>query len=162
MKLASLIKTNQPKITLIGAIFVLAIVVWLFQQTGLPPEETSPTLSPELQVIKKDLPANKAPSGFLTEIPIESSGKIVQNYEAKNYDYQQATRVFQSQKTVAENYDLYYKFLTDHKWLIKNHLQTKNLATLVGSKNNWDLSVNISENSLTGIVTVSLSQVGKR
>jgi hypothetical protein len=70
------------------------------------------------------LPVIALPEAFPAGLPIEAGAKIVNNYNAVSTDGKriQATRVFESAKTVAENAALYQAYVNDTKngWTIMN------------------------------------------
>lgn len=88
---------------------------------------------------------------------------IVQNYEADISDGRhQATRVFESAKTVAQNYQLYLDFLTEDGWEAQNKSQAETVASLYAVKTGSELTVSITKNAVTGAVTVDLSALVKK
>lgn len=111
-------------------------------------------------IIKTEIDRNQAPTGFPKELPIESGAVIVQNYEAQAPTGQhQATRVFESKKTVAQNYKLYLDYLTKNGWQIKAKTESPALSSIFAVKADGFLTINISKNAITNSVTVDLSLV---
>lgn len=163
---------SKNAILAIAGLAVLIIVIYFVasgrqgaapgtEKTGRESKETSETK--EFAVTKKEVPANEAPSGFPSEVPIEAGAKITQNYEADTTDGRhQATRTFESSRTVAQNYQTYLNFLTQNGWEVTNKLQTDNLASVFGKKDDAELSATISKNSISGVVSVELSHIAKK
>jgi len=151
--------TKKIIIWVIIVVVAVAVLVVVFiktdigQRAGVMPE-------PSPVALVKNVPAGDKPLGFPTTIPIEKGATIIQNYEADTADGQhQATRVFESKLTVAQNYKIYSDFLAQNSWTIKKKFQTENLASLSASKKGYDLTVNISRNTISGTVRVSLNVV---
>ena len=141
-------------------ILLLALVVfWEKPKTDRPQSENQN--KPD-KIIKKDLAADEVPARFPAEVPIEQGAQITQNYEADPPDgTHQATRVFESAKTVAQNYKFYSDFLTKNEWEIQTTLEDSNFAGLSAAKNGTNLLVTISKNSITGAVSVDLTAVSR-
>ncbi len=117
----------------------------------------------EFKVAKKEVSADEAPAGFPQGVPIEAGATIIQNYEAEVSDGRhQATRAFVSGKTVAQNYQVYLDFLTSDGWEIKNKSGTETVASLYAVKSDSELTVSITKNAVTGVVTVDLSVLAKQ
>ena|SRR3989344_5798696 len=138
-------------------VLLLALVVfWQKPKSGQPEADNRSNV----EIVKKDLVPNETPAGFPVETPIEEGAVIVQNYEADAPDGRhQATRVFISTKTVSQNYQIYSQFLSQNGWEISSQSQEKNHATLFAAKDGTNLSISISKNTITGVVTVDLSAV---
>ncbi|MBI4050411.1 MAG: hypothetical protein HY609_06820 [Deltaproteobacteria bacterium] len=145
----------------IGVIIVLAIIVT--QTVKLPKKAPEPgtgqkTDTPQLQVKKTEVPVTESPERFPADIPIETGAKIVQNYNAETEDGRfQATRVFETSKTLAANYALYKDFFTKNGWMILTTLDQPSLKVVSAKKDNIVVQVNISENSVTKVKTVDIS-----
>jgi len=155
---------KKTLLTVIVVVLVAAAVYFLFIKGdgGLIGQKISQNARPKpsFEVTKTDVSPSEKPSGFPASVSIEKGATITQNYEADTTDGRhQSTRVFESSKTVAQNYKIYMDSLSQNGWTIKNKLQTDNLASIFASKQGFDLSVTISKNSITGKVTVSLSAV---
>ena len=141
-------------------ILLLALVVfWEKPKTDQP---QSGNQNKSAGIIKKDLAADEVSARFPAEVPIEQGAQITQNYEADTPDgTHQATRVFESAKTVAQNYKIYFNFFTAMGWNVANKLEKEDSAFLMGRKGETLLLVTISKNSITGAVSVDLTAVSR-
>ncbi|RJQ28885.1 hypothetical protein C4571_02485 [Candidatus Parcubacteria bacterium] len=60
--------------------------------------------------------AEKLPEKFPVDVPLEEGAKILKNYNSVSPEGRvQASRVFESNRSVAANFDLYRNFLTDRQ-----------------------------------------------
>lgn len=152
-------------LSVLGVAVVVGAYYLISEYGGIKPARQSTNQSKEkdFSVAKKEVAANQAPSGFPSDVPIEAGATIIQNYEADVSDGRhQATRVFQSSKTVAQNYQLYLDFLTKNGWTVSNKSETETIASLYAVKAGSELTVSITKNSVTGVVTVDLSALVKK
>lgn len=152
-------------LSVIGIAVVVGAYYFLSEYGGIKPagQNTSREEAEDFSVVKKEVDASQTPSGFPAEIPIEAGAAIVQNYEAEISDGRhQATRVFQSSKTVAENYELYLDFMNKDGWEVQSQSQAETVASLYGVKAGSELTVSITKNTVTGAVTVGLSALLKK
>lgn len=102
----------------------------------------------EASVQKTDFGKN-IPADFPTDIPIEKGVKVEQSYGLNYAGQKQLTIVFPSDKTVKENYILYFSFLEKQNWTISNKYESSKVASLYGVKEGNDINVTISESALT-------------
>lgn len=151
----------------IGSVLAL-LLIYLLVSGGLGRQQSSVNQKgsanqPKFSVAKKEVAKEQAPSGFPADIPIEAGAKIVQNYQADTTDGRhQATRVFESAKTVKQNYQLYLDWLTKNGWEVKTKSAADIVASIYAVKSGSQLTATISKNTVTGVVTVGLSVVAKK
>ena len=127
------------------------------QKTGQQSEEQQPA-PPPLKVTKSEVDASKLPSQFPANIPIESGAKITQNYNAsaENGLYQ-ATRAFESAKTLDENFKLYSDFVQRDGWKLLTGLNQDKLKVIAAQKDKANLQITMSVNSQSGKNIVEIS-----
>lgn len=87
------------------------------------------------------------PDDFPTDIPVEKGVKVEQSYSLNYVGQKQLTIVFQSTKTVKENYSLYTDFLNKQNWSISNKYESAKISSLYGTKDSSDINITISENA---------------
>lgn len=87
------------------------------------------------------------PPSFPSTIPLEKNSALSQSYELEYGSQKQFTIVFNSPKTVEENYILYLDFLNKQKWNILNNYNNTNMASIYMSKENNQINLTISKNS---------------
>lgn len=88
----------------------------------------------------------EAPEGFPSAVPIEKNAKITDNFSAVTPEGKKiAVREFVSKKTVAQNYELYKKFLKDNGYVQENDLIEQSQSIISGIKDSYRLRVRIYE-----------------
>ncbi|TSA45498.1 hypothetical protein D4R52_02335 [bacterium] len=148
-------KSTIVIIILVAAVLVLAFV---FSNGTLFNKKAGETGKKGPEVKRTDLAKDAVPAGFPAEIPIEQGAKIVTNFQATNTEGKlQGTRVFESQKTVAQNYKIYTDFAANYAWKVMGKSESENLSSLLLAKDTAQLTINISKNTITGVVTVELN-----
>lgn len=152
---------NYKRIILavVGIVIVVGLGVFaIYKQnrSGViaPVAEQKVANTPEPQ--KTDF-GTSMPTDFPTDIPVEKGIKFEQSYGLNYAGQKQLTIVFQSTKTVKENYALYSEFLKKNNWNISNKYESPKLSSLYGAKENNDINVTISENSTTPSVKSQVS-----
>lgn len=148
-----------------AAIIVLCIIVlafaaliWVYSQTerkqsGLANNAPAPVISE-----KKNIPTKEVPDKFPKDIPIEEGAKITQNYNATAADGRyQATRAFETSKTLDANYKIYSDYMKNNGWKIESNVNEATFKTLLGTNGDAKLQVNMNENSVTKVKTVDIS-----
>lgn len=117
----------------------------------------------EIQVTTTPVDPKKLPEGFLSSVPIEKGAKITQNYNAVSEDGRvQATRTFETKKSLIENFKIYEDYLKNNDWQIDSTVDQTSFKMLFGKKDGSTLQISMSENSLTKIRSVNISFTGKK
>ena len=115
------------------------------------------------KVTKVEVPKSQAPAGFPSDLPIEKGAVLTQNFEADtSVGQHQATRQFESKKTVSENYALYADYFKTSGWTVLAKSPGDTLSTIAAKKGEGSLTVNISKDPAGKKVTVDLSFVTKK
>lgn len=96
------------------------------------------------------------PVDFPSGIPIETDVLPSQSYALNYSNQKQLTVVFDSTKTISQNYALYKNFLKQDGWIIKNSYEDAKISFLYGIKGDSD--INITINTKTSLPAAS-SQV---
>ncbi|KKQ21606.1 hypothetical protein A2999_01425 [Candidatus Wolfebacteria bacterium RIFCSPLOWO2_01_FULL_38_11] len=109
-----------------------------------------------LQPRKKDF-GSQLPPEFPKEIPIESGVKIEQSYGLNYQNQKQLSLVFQSEKTVLKNYDIYYDYLIKNNWNIINNHRGENISSLYASKESQKINITIFYDETSKKAKVSIS-----
>ena len=112
------------------------------------------------QVSKKTIPDNQMPEYFPNDIPQESGSKITENFNTTTRDgRKQATRSFETKKSLADNKKIYEDYFTKSGWEIVSRVDQDSAKALTASKGKWQLQVAITENTLTKVKYVDLNLV---
>lgn len=112
----------------------------------------------QLNVTKSEKNTNELPDKFPTDIPIETGAKIIQNYNASTPDGRfQATRVFESAKSMDENLKIYKDYLTSKNYKLQPVVEVPNFKSISGTNDNMNLQVSMNYNASTKITTVSIN-----
>lgn len=150
---------------LVGLIIIIAfalgatLVINIFKKDDAPAQTTDELKSP---VTKTEVAQDKLPEKFPATLPIEEGAKITQNYNATANDGRyQATRAFETSKTLAENYTLYNNWLKSNGYTISSTVDEDVYKMVSGTKDKQTVQVSVSENtaSKTKTVTISLTQL---
>lgn len=98
------------------AVFVVYKSVTNTKKAKQQPEQTpQATRLPVTSLTVKQIENSTLPVAFPKDIPLEKGAEILENYNAEKNGRIQATYSFLSKKTINENYQLYYNYLTERK-----------------------------------------------
>lgn len=111
--------------------------------TGVHPKDTDtpPTSSPE--PTKTEF-AERFPTDFPADIPVEKDVKFTQSYTLDYPGQKQLTVVFDSAKTIKENYTFYQDFLEKNDWNVINSSEDGEISFLYATKESMDMNVTIT------------------
>lgn len=110
------------------------------------------------KVVKTNVDFDKAPKGFPEGVPIEAGAKLTQNYNATSPDGRfQATRVFETAKTLDENLAIYSDYLKKQGWVVGSTLNDPTYKVISGTKGLQNMQIVIDENKVNKIKTVSIT-----
>lgn len=127
------------------------------QKPEQPVVETQKEEAPPKELVKKDVEPGKLPDKFPSGIPMEQGATITQNYNATAPDGRfQATRVFETKKTLEENITIYKNYLEEAGYSIDSTLDRPEYKMVFGRKGRISLQVSVNQNVKTGIRTVSI------
>lgn len=143
---------NCTKNTVVGVVVLLivsAVLITVYNQTrGLLPVQKVTNLN------------KSAPTDLLATFPIEAGAEVDQSYSLDYDEQKQHTVVFQSTKTVAENYSLYTNFLKEQNWNPVTRHETPKSSSLYGTKEGVYINVFITEkistSSVKSLVSVNI------
>jgi hypothetical protein len=152
----------QNKKFTLWAVVVLVVVlalVLVIRSSKKPQSGTgNKPASGSLQVTKTEVPPGTAPQGFPADIPIEAGAKITQNYNATaGNGLFQATRVFDSSKSMDQNFAIYSDYLKSAGWTVVNTLNLSTTKVLAAKKGAANLQITIAQNTVTKVISVSIS-----
>lgn len=144
---------------LIVVILVIALLLATHKSDNLTSTSTQPTVSGS-RIAVTEVDKAQFPEKFPKDVPIEEGAQIVQNFNATTADGRfQATRVFKTKKSLADNLSIYRNFLTDSGFKVESTINKPNYKMVRGTKGNTALQASIDENSKSGIKTVSISYI---
>lgn len=140
------------------AIIVLALagLILVFSMTDKSGPQVNDQETPI--VTQKDLPVTQVPEKFPVNVPIEEGATILQNYNATAADGRfQATRTFETKKSLDANFTIYENYLKANNWKIETTLNQPEYKLLVGTNGNTQLQISLSENTVDKVKTVDIS-----
>jgi hypothetical protein len=142
-------------------IVIAVLVIGALAFLGFRRSEVKKPINKVVNVTETQLP-EKFPGG----VPIEPGAKIVKNYNSISPDGRvQASRVFESSKSVGDNYDFYKEFLSRPKngWriILENGADPNNKA-LFARNAEGVLNVHITPGKQAGTAIVDLSFLASR
>lgn len=104
------------------------------------------------------------PDKFPANLPTEASAVVTNNFNALEGDGRfNATREFESKKTLAQNITIYTKYLKDNGWTISNSLDQSNVKMVAGKKDNQLLQISaaLDPNNKVNVITMTLTEFAK-
>jgi hypothetical protein len=145
--------------------FILILVVIgggaFWAMSILKTTETKPTniaKQEKFEVTRTQVDQSKLPEKFPVDIPIETGAKVVDNYNASaNNGSSQATRKFETAKTLDANFKLYSDFFSKNGWQTTNTVNQPELKAVFAAKDGVNAQVVIAKNSVTKKSTVEIS-----
>lgn len=114
---------------------------------------------PQIKIEKTIVDSAELPELFPKDIPIEKDAKITQNYNATSPDGRfQATRAFETKKTLDENLKIYQDYFKKNKWEVQSTLDTDaNYKMIFAVKLPYQVQISMNKNTTTGVKTVDIS-----
>ena len=107
---------------------------------------------------KTEVPVDRLPNNFPSNLPLESNVKITQNFLAKGVDGRlQSTRVYESARTVNDNFVVFGQYLKQNNWNVQATNKTDTLSSLIAQKDFLKINVTIAKNSVSKINTVDIT-----
>ncbi len=103
--------------------------------------------------------ADKLPTGFPTDFPLEKDAKVDQNFNVTTDGKTQATRKFISEKSLKENYDLYKDWLGKNGWTTIATLDVEEIKSIGAKKGENTVNVSISKDPVSKKTAVDISYV---
>lgn len=157
---------NNPVFKMV--LIVIALLALLFVAVQLSKHPVSPTKN-SMEDKKKTVQIspvdyNKLPDKFPTDLPLEDGANITQNFNATEVDGRyNATREFNSAKTLAQNIAVYTKYLKTNDWQVKATIDQPALKMVMGQKGNQQLQVVAAQNPTTkaNVITITLTEFKK-
>lgn len=151
-------KSNTYHKAFLAAAIIIAVALVVFiVMVAFPIRNADKKMAVKPSQQKKtELPVSQTPAKFPAEVPIEKGAKILQNYNISDADSLQATRVFETTKSLDENFNLYKEFFTKNGWTIINTLNQPQLKVISATKEDFHAQVTIAENAKK-VKTVDLS-----
>ena len=113
----------------------------------------------ELPAVEKaNVDFTRLPSRFPTDLPIEPDAKTTQNYNSTTADgHFQATRAYESNKSLDESFNIYSKYLKEKGWTIAATTEEPDYKMVLGKKGKENIQVSIGENLSKQIKTVTIT-----
>ena len=142
------------------AILTMAIVAILSPRSNTPSNEMANKAEkqekPAVEIKKVD--ESQLPDQFPAEIPLEAGAQVTGNYTATTPDGRfQATRSFETKKTLEENLRIYQDFLKSHGWTITSTINQTQLKAILATKDSSNIQINMSLNPTTKVKAVDIT-----
>lgn len=148
---------------IILCILVAALIVgifWYTKKVNIKEQNQSTSSVPISHFTRTDVALDKAPDKFPKDIPGESGAKVTQNYNVSTPDGRyQATRVFESNKSLIENFSIYKNYLTSNGYNIQSTVDQTSYKMIFGIKGDKSLQVTMDESTGVNIKTVNISYI---
>lgn len=142
-------------VTAIIVVVVLALI-GKTRPTGTTPEDYVAPYTEQ----KQDVSQNQMPRGMPSNLPVEAGAKILENSNSTTSNNAlQATRVFESKKTLTDNFAIYEKFLKDNNWTIVTRVNDANNKVLSGRNGQSTLQFSMDQDPELKVVKVSIYYV---
>ena len=107
--------------------------------------------------IRREVDENKLPDRFPTNFPQESGAKILQNdTQAGEAGRFQATRRYETAKTLAENYKIFQTYFQQNGWKVTASVDEATFKSITATKGDLSIKVALNDNALTKTKTVDL------
>jgi len=148
-------QSQSKTIYLVLAIIIIVILFLVFsaqrdRQVG-PGQDTT------------DFPASELPTGFPESVPIVGEVNVKNNFRVELENGFQATRSFQSELSIEENFEFYSLYLDgEDEWEIKHTEVNEGIGSILASGSNGNLSITVAENSLDQKITVEINFVSRQ
>jgi hypothetical protein len=162
----------MSKNTLIAIVVIILVVLlgtWWYIHSITPKvamvhiatQSPSTTLPSTPVVTQTTIPVSQVPNGFPSDIPLEQGVQITQNYTTQTNGQSQAGRVWVTNQTLSQQFDIYQNFFANKKngWTIESTQNETAQKTIVAKKGDVQILVNINQNAITGVKTVSISAI---
>lgn len=145
---------------------ILVVVLMFASKQKQQPVATNekPAAQQKEAIVKTEVDPAKTPEKFPLDVPIEAGAKITQNYNATAVDGRfQATRTFETAKSLDANLKIYTDFLKANGWKIQATVDQPTFKMVMGTKDQSQLQISMSENSVskTKTVDISLTDISK-
>lgn len=103
----------------------------------------------------KEVPKDKLPEKLPTNLPTEVGAKITQNYSSTNAtgDFQ-ATRAYESKKTMAENKKIYTDFFAKDGWKVVAFLDESDYKVMTAIKGDLQMQLSLRQGISAQVVEV--------
>lgn len=140
-------------IVILVVVAILAIIGIALSKSKQNSQEEKPA---EFKVQQTDVSNDQLPEKFPGDIPLETGAKVTQNYNATTTDGRfQATRTFESKKTLDDNMKIYTDYAKKAGWTLGTAIDQPKLKVVSANKGNMNLVVTINQSS--GITTVNIT-----
>jgi hypothetical protein len=147
--------------TLLAAVGVVAVAIIIIVAMVLPDQQiqvsdtgNQPT-KPE--VVKKEIEPTKLPDKFPSDFPVENGAPILDNNVQTSADGRfQATRSFETSKSLAANLQIYSDYFKNNGWTIGDTINQDVYKAIGATKGTLSARVSMNDNSLTKKKTIDI------
>lgn len=144
---------------LLALLYVTILLSNKSQQRAVTVQQNTSQELPKA-IVKESIDEQILPSLFPQDIPIEAGAEVVENSRVfAEGGMKQATRTFESKKTMTNNYNLYLSYLQNNDWVVVNQKNDTEQKLLRGKKGYQTLLItmdpNLSKETTTVILTIT-------
>jgi glyoxylate carboligase len=145
------------------AVLVAAAVVFALVKhfAKAPTTSTSQQKGATALAQRKDIDPSQLPPHFPPDIALPGNVKVLQNYTLDSTSENQAIRVYETTKSLADEFKYYKDILTKSGYVIGKTIDQTYVKTISAMKGNTQIQVTIAENTVTRQKTVNVSSVEK-
>lgn len=142
-------------IVAVASVVTLVATIFINQPTELA---KNVNMAGQSDLSKVAVTETELPGKLPKNLPLELNSVILQNFTATtaNGEYQ-ATRAYESSKSLAENLAIYTKYLNDNGWGIKSTINDPMYKKVSGTKGASDLQISMTENEVSKIKTITVT-----
>lgn len=157
---------TSKKVIWVFVFFGLVAIIAAVKAVSTNPANISQTNSPvnaqkKQDVAIKKVDNSKLPDQFPADIPLEAGATVTGNYNATATDGRsQATRSFETQKTLDENFKIYSDFFKSAGYKVDSTINQATFKAILASKADFKVQVNMSVNPTTKVKTVDITVTG--
>ncbi len=143
---------------IVGAILIAVVVLVTLKPKKEGAHQADINKDKQPKIERTDIDATKIPDKIPASFPFEAGALITQNYTVVTDDGRsQATRVFETKKTLAENYTFYENYFKQNGWTIVSTLDQPQLKSIAATKDKILAQVTITENSVNKTRSVDVT-----
>jgi hypothetical protein len=142
----------------IGIIAVAIIVILAMVMPKKNPATNTPANQQgPVEITKKNIDPAELPPMFDSDFPVESGSPILLNeLQTLSDGRAQATRSFETKKTLAENFKLYSDYFKANNWIITDTIDQAGYKVIGATRSSLSARVELNDNTVTKQKTVDI------
>jgi hypothetical protein len=110
------------------------------------------------QIPRTQLDTSVVPTEFPAGLPLEAGAPVTQNFTAEGENgLQQSTREFVTERSLAQNFEIYSDFFKRDGWKIQNTTDTEYVKSISAIKGDLQAQVLVNDNTISHVKTVTIN-----